>query len=157
MKTLLTPVQVLRHAFGGGEYLPPETIAEADIAAAEQRYLLPVLGTALYEELLAGEHAAFTADYLAPALARFTRLLVQPRLDLRTGRIGTLAPESDNGTVPDETALRALRRSLRCEADALLRRAVAHLEAHAALFPAYDSDRNPLNRCTTDGGFVQIR
>lgn len=88
---------------------------------------------------------------------RFTRLLVQPRLDLRTGRIGTLAPESDNGTAPDETALRALRRSLRCEADALLRRAVAHLEAHAALFPAYDSDRNPLNRCTTDGGFVQIR
>ena len=156
MKTLLTPVQVLRHAFGGGEYLPPETITEADIAAAEERYLRPVLGAALHDRLLEGGHAAFTANYIAPALARFTRLLVQPRLDLRTGRIGTLAPESDNGSAPDKTALHALRRSLRCEANALLRRAAAYLDAHAAEFPTYDPDRNPLNRCTTDGGFVQI-
>ena len=157
MKTLLTPLQVLRHAFGEGEYLPPDTIAGADIAAAEQRYLRPVLGAALHDRLLAGDEAAFTAEYLAPALARFTRLLIQPRLDLRTARTGTLAPKDDHGTPPGEEPRRALRRSLRCEARALLRRAVAYIEAHAADFPDYDPDQNPLNRCTTDGGFVQIR
>lgn len=44
MKTLITPLQVLRLAFGEGEYLPPESVTEADIAAAERRYLVPVIG-----------------------------------------------------------------------------------------------------------------
>ncbi len=34
MKTLITPLQVLKTAFGDGEVLPQATIAEADIAAA---------------------------------------------------------------------------------------------------------------------------
>ncbi len=35
MNTLVTPLQVLKLAFGEGEYLPPEIIAEADIAGTE--------------------------------------------------------------------------------------------------------------------------
>ena len=54
MNTLVTPLQVLKLAFGEGEYLPPEIIAEADIAGAEQRHIVPVVGRALYEKLLAG-------------------------------------------------------------------------------------------------------
>lgn len=157
MKTLLTPVQVLRLAFGAGEPLPPETLSEADIAAAESRYLRPVLGPALHDRLLEGAYAPFTADYLAPALACWTRLLVQPRLDLRTARIGTLAPRGDEGEAPSDEALRYRRRALRLQARSLLRRATAYLDAHRAEYPEYDPDRNPMNRCTTDGGFVQIR
>ena len=43
MNTLVTPLQVLKLAFGEGEYLPPEIIAEADIAGAEQRHIVPVV------------------------------------------------------------------------------------------------------------------
>ena len=50
MNTLVTPLQVLKLAFGEGEYLPPEIIAEADIAGAEQRHIVPVVGRALYEK-----------------------------------------------------------------------------------------------------------
>lgn len=157
MKTLLTPVQVLRLAFGASEPLPSETLAEADIAAAEARYLRPVLGPALHDRLLAGGYPDFTADYLAPALACWTRLLVQPRLDLRTARIGTLAPRTDDGAEPSAEALRYRLRALRRQAQTLLRRAAAYLDAHRADFPEYDPDRNPLHRCTTDGGFVQTR
>ena len=72
MNTLVTPLQVLKLAFGEGEYLPPEIIAEADIAGAEQRYIVPVVGRALYEKLLAGSYPDFRTEYLASPAALFT-------------------------------------------------------------------------------------
>ena len=149
MKTLITPLQVLRLAFGDGEQLPPETVAETDIAGAEQRHIVPVVGRALYEKLLAGSYPDFRNEYLAAPAALFTRLAIQPRLDVRTGQCGTSAP--------GETALRALRQGLRTQARTLLRRAAEHLRAHRDEFPEYDPENDILNRCTTDGGFVQIR
>ena len=89
MKTLITPLQVLRLAFGDGEQLPPETVAETDIAGAEQRHIVPVVGRALYEKLLAGSYPDFRNEYLAAPAALFTRLAIQPRLDVRTGQCGT--------------------------------------------------------------------
>ena len=65
MNTLISISQLLQFAFGSGEYLPPDALSEADITAAEQRYLLPVIGQALYEKLLAGEYATLRDDYLA--------------------------------------------------------------------------------------------
>ena len=84
MNTLVTPLQVLKLAFGEGEYLPPEIIAEADIAGAEQRHIVPVVGRALYEKLLAGSYPDFRTEYLASPAALFTRAVLQPRLDVRT-------------------------------------------------------------------------
>ena len=157
MNTLVTPLQVLKLAFGEGEYLPPEIIAEADIAGAEQRHIVPVVGRALYEKLLAGSYPDFRTEYLASPAALFTRAVLQPRLDVRTGQCGTSAPKSDTGQPADEEARRALLRTLRTEARAMLRRAALHLRTHADEFPEYNPSRDILNRCTTDGGFVQIR
>ena len=123
MNTLVTPLQVLKLAFGEGEYLPPEIIAEADIAGAEQRHIVPVVGRALYEKLLAGSYPDFRTEYLAS---------------------------------PD-TARRHLRRALLAQARTLLHRAAEHLRAHRDEFPEYDPENDIFNRCTTDGGFVQIR
>ena len=94
MNTLITPAQAVASAFTDGEYLAPEAIGEGDIAAAEQRYIVPVIGRAFHEKLLAGLHAGFTAEYLAAPVALFTRIAVQPRLDIRTGQCGTVAPKS---------------------------------------------------------------
>lgn len=157
MNTLISTSQLLQFAFGNGEYLPPDTFSEADITAAEERYLVPVIGPALYEKLLAGEYAELRDNYLARPLALFTRLALQPRLDIRTGQCGTTAPKSSWGEPADEEALRRQCRALRSQARTLLRRAVAYLETHPGEFPEYLPDKNILNRCTTDGGFVQIR
>lgn len=157
MNTLITPLQVLRLAFGEGEYLPPETVTEADIAAAEQRYLVPVIGQALYEKLLDGSHADFRTEYLAAPAALFTRLALQPRLDIRTGQCGTTAPKTACGQPADKTALRELQRALRAQARTLLRRAAGHLRTHRKEFPEYAPEKDILERCSTDGGFVQIR
>ena len=150
MNTLITPAQAVALAFADGEYLAPESVTQSDIAAAEQRYLVPVIGRLLYEKLLSGSHAGFTTEYLAAPAALFTRIALQPRLDVRTGQCGTVAPKS-------AAYLRELQRSLRRQARTLLRRAAEHLETHAAEFPEYDPHKNILNRCTTDGNFVQTR
>ena len=56
-----------------------------------------------------------------------------------------------------EALLPIVSASLRSEARTLLRRAVAYLDSHRREFPEYLPEKNILNRCTTDGGFVQIR
>ena len=157
MNTLVTPLQVLKLAFGEGEYLPPEIIAEADIAGAEQRHIVPVVGRALYEKLLAGSYPDFRTEYLASPAALFTRAVLQPRLDVRAGQCGPVAFKSAAYQPAGTQALRELQRSLRRQARTLLRRAAEHLETHAAEFPEYDPHKNILNRCTTDGNFVQTR
>lgn len=156
MKTLITPSEALRRAFGD-EYLPPETLAEADITAAEERYLAPVLGPALHEKLLAGGYPSFVADYLAAPVALFTRALIQPRLDIRTDRGGATAPSTAYARPADAEARRRQRRALLAEARILLRRAARHLADHRDAFPEYDPDNDPLNRCSLDGHLVQTR
>ena len=157
MNTLITPAQAVASAFTDGEYLAPEAIGEGDIAAAEQRYIVPVIGRAFHEKLLAGLHAGFTAEYLAAPVALFTRIAVQPRLDIRTGQCGTTAPKSAYAQPAGDTARRHLRRALLAQARTLLHRAAEHLRAHRDEFPEYDPENDIFNRCTTDGGFVQIR
>lgn len=157
MKTLITPAQVIALAFADGEYLPPQSVTEADIAAAEQRHLAPIVGTALYEKLLLGGYAAFAEEYLAPAIALCTRLSIQPRLDIRTGGCGTVAPRSSAYQPASEATLARLQKSLRTQAQTLLRRASDHLDAHSDEFPEYNPRANILKRCSTDGNLVQIR
>lgn len=155
MKTLISPNRVIRLAFGDGEQLPAGGIAPADIAAAEARHLVPVIGRALHEKLLAGGYPELVDDYLAAPLALFTRAAVQPRLDLRTGRCGTTVADPDDARPAATEALHRLVRSLRGEARTLLRRAARHLAAENRHYPEYVDRSNILQRCTTDGGLVQ--
>ena len=157
MTTLITPSQVLRLAFGPGEYLTPESVATAAIEAAEERYLIPVIGRRLHARLRTGAAADFTRDYLAAAVALFTRAMIQPRLDIRTDRSGTTAPRTAAAEPADPKACRRLQRALRTQGRTLLRRAAARLETLREEFPEYDPRDNIFNRCSTDGGFVQIR
>ena len=156
MNTLISPIQVVRLAFAPDGALPPDAVTEADIAAAEQRYLIPVLGRALHERLMTDNDRSFVDHYLAAPLALFTRLLIQPRIDLRTGRTGTTAPHPDGASAASAEARRQLCRSLRSEARSLLRRAVARIEEAPEAFPEYEPSRNILRHCSLDGKLVQV-
>lgn len=155
MKTLISPTRVLTLAFGDGEQLPAGSVTAADIAAAEERYLVPVVGRALHERLLAGLYPELTADYLAAPLALLTRAAIQPRLDLRTGRCGSTVAAPDGAEPADTPTRRRLVQSLRREARALLRRASRHLRAENHRYPEYVAAADITSRCTTDGGIVQ--
>ncbi|MBR3847123.1 MAG: hypothetical protein IKM37_06175 [Alistipes sp.] len=156
MTTLITPQEVLQRGFAGIAPLSPEMVTSADILAAEERYLIPAIGPALHARLLQGNDASFVADYLAAPLALFTRLLIQPRLQLLTTRIGVLEPSTDQGSAAKTASLNRLQQSLRSEASTLLRRAIRYLEAHASEYPEYDPHQNILNRCTIHGNHLQI-
>lgn len=156
MKTLITPLQAVALAFGDGEYVAPEALTEADIAAAEQRYIVPVIGRNLHERLAEGAYADFTADYLAPPLALWTRVLVQPLLDVRTGQCGTVAPKPEGGEPATDAQSLRLMRALRTKARTLLRRAAEHLAENAAAFPEYDPRNDITKRCSIHGTYIQV-
>lgn len=157
MQTLITPAAVVEHAFGDGEYIAPEAVPEAAIVAAQESYVRPVTGDALFARLLAGDHADFTREYLAAPLALYVRHLLAPQFDLRHGPCGTVqpplgqlhpgvrhgAPAQPERPAPQRTAPVAAR----------IRPPRFPPCAVPALRPAADA----LKRCSTDGGFVQIR
>lgn len=156
MKTLITPAEAVRLAFAEGGYLPAETITEADIAAAEERWIVPIVGCKLHGRLLEGAYADFTNDCLAVPTALCTRLLVQPLLDARTGAGGAIVPRSEHYEPADAERRRMLRRTLRAKARTLLARAAARLNAEARSFPEYDPSENILTRCRIHGNLIQI-
>lgn len=157
MKTLLTPAEVVSTAFGEGEYMPETAVSSADIAAAESRHLIPVTGHRLWQALIDGRYPDLRDDYAAPAAAMFTRVELQPLLDIRTGRFGAAAPSTSCWKPAERKQILDARRALRRRARALLHRLSDRLDECAAEIPEYDPRENILNRCSTDGGFVQIR
>ena len=156
MKTIISPAEAVALAWGTGEYMPPEAISESDIAAAQRRYIEPVIGRPLAEALAAGRYEELRAEYAAPALAMFVRLAVQPSLDIRTGCAGSVVQSGAYADPAGSEARAAAMRSLRRRGGALLRRLSERLDASPAAYPEYAPERNVLKRCSTDGGIVQI-
>lgn len=155
MQTLINSDTVVERAFRDGEYIPPSTIDETTIVAAQESYIRPMTGDALYEALLGGAHSEFVEEYLAAPLALYVRYLLAPQLDILHGQAGTIQLRSDNFTAATEEAMQRSRRTLLKNARRLLRRASDYLEQHAGEFPDYDPMSNILNRCSIDGEFVQ--
>lgn len=157
MKTLISKEEAIEAGFADAEYMPPEAIAQSDIALAERRYILPVIGRKLYERLLEGGYAPFVQEYVAPALAACVRIAVQPLLTARCGACGVVVPSGEGIEAADGQLRAELMRSLRRRAHELVTRMSEHLQAHAAEYPEYDPDKNILNRCTIYGDIIAIR
>lgn len=156
MKNIITPSEAVALAWGAGEYMSPGAVSEADIAAVERRYLIPVIGSELAVALAGGRYAELRSDYAAPALAMFVRVSVQPSLDIRTGQAGSVVQSGSYVDPAGSEARASSLRSLRRRAGALLRRLSDKLDSERASYPEYDPDRNILKRCSTDGGIAQI-
>ena len=157
MKNLITNEQVISLAFGDGEYLSPEVILDSDIASAASRYIVPVVGTELYQALLDGSHATLLDDFVAPALAMAVRTMIQPALNVRTGQLGLQISSSLRADSSTKTAMQTLQKSLRVRRQMLLKRLSTHLKTHASEYPTYNPDNDILQKCSINGGFIQIR
>lgn len=158
MKTLLTAHQVLDLAFAAGEHLPPEALTRAMIAAAEERYVRPLVGDSLYQDLLAGAHEAFSADYIRPLAALGVKRLLLPQLKLRPALCGVVEPKAQGWQAASEESLEAADRALALEIEALSRRLHKELERRHAEgeLEAYRPEENIRNRCRNHGGLFQI-
>jgi hypothetical protein len=154
-KSIITSTEVLAIAFSDGEYIPAEAIAEADIVAATERWVTPVVGSALLEKVAQGDYAELR-DYLSTAIAFHTRLMVQPRLNASTSLLGLTVGGGSSRRASDEGLRRELMRSLRTRARQALRALSEYLEQNKASYKEYNAKENILKKCCCDGGFVQI-
>ena len=156
MKNLITTKQVISLAFGDGDYIPAEVVGEADIALAQHRYIVPILGSALCEAALGGAYADLVNDYIAPALAFAVRVLIQPALNVRCGQTGLVAPSTPVSEAATSSAAQVLQRSLERRRDGLLKRLSDHLAEQAELYAEYNPKADAQQKCQTYGGFIQI-
>ena len=145
MNTILTPSQIYSLIFSAEESYNPSAVRESDIAIAESRYLLPIVGESLYNALLEGEYGELCSDYVAPMLGAWTRYIVEPLLAERCGF-------GHGATVADAELLARLKLMAMSHS----RRLSDYLNAHAEEFPEYNPIDNPLNHCSIDGNIVQI-
>ena len=157
MKNLITNEQVIKLAFSDGEYVSPEVVLDSDIASAADRYIVPIVGTELYEEMLGGSHTTLLDDYVAPALAMAVRTMIQPSLNVRTGELGLYIPSSARSDTAIKTAVHTLHKSLRLRRQSLLKRLSNYLKRNASEFASYDAGNDIMQRCSINGGYVQVR
>ena len=156
MKSIIDSNEVIAIAFGEADHLSCEAVSEADIMVASDRYLRPILGQKLIDALIEGKYSDLVDDYVAPALAYAVRMVVQPAINLRLGDSGLFSPKTDSSQRPDREAVEGLQRSIRVRARQLLRRLSDYVECNASKFKEYESCENIFNRCSIDGGFVQV-
>jgi hypothetical protein len=155
MKPLITPARVAQIAFRAPDHIATEAISEAAIVAAQQRFVRPTVGDALYEALCRGHHPALVAEYLAPPLALYVKAAMLPLLAVQAGMAGVVELQSKSLTRAGDDKIRVAVRRLMAEADVLLRRALDHIEAMGAeTYPEYDPSLNILNSCAIAGGMV---
>ena len=145
MNTILTPSQIYSLIFSAEEGYNSSAVRESDIAIAESRYLLPIVGERLYNALLEGEYGELCSDYIAPMLGAWTRYIVEPLLAERCGF-------GHGATVADAELLARLKLMAMSHS----RRLSDYLNAHAEEFAEYNPIDNPLNHCSIDGNIVQI-
>lgn len=155
MQNLITNEQVISLAFGDGEYISPSVILASDIASATHRYILPIVGEELYEEMLNGSHPTLFKDYVAPALAMAVRTMIQPALNVRTGQAGLHIPSSARADTSTKGVTNALHKSLRLRRQTLLRRLSDYLKEHTVQFTSYNADADIMQKCRINGGYVQ--
>ena len=101
MNTLITPAQALRRAFTPDEPLPPATIDEAAVAAAEHRYIVPVIGKATEIEIQAKEMLRMR-EWLENTLAKHTgRDIEKIRKDIEVDTFLTAQEAKEYGIVDE--------------------------------------------------------
>lgn len=155
-KSIISPAEVIATAFADGGYLAPEAISEADIISATDRWVRPVVGQALLDAVAEGKYGELKENYLIPAVAYYTRFLVQPRLNSATSGLGLTVANGSAHKAADRSAREELQRALKVSARAALRRLSDYLDEQKEQFAEYDAKKNILHHCCLEGGFVNV-
>ena len=137
-------------AFSTEEPYSASVITETDIAEAESRYLMPVVGEELYN--VVAKYSTLKSEYVEPMVAAWVRYIVE--LHLATRCCTCYAEGRVTEAVNDHTE--CVLRALREKAVALTRRLSDHLNSHSVDYVEYNPKTNPLNRCFIYGNIVQV-
>lgn len=142
------------------DYLKKQTPITANVDVAEiypflteaqERYVKDVLGSKLYDRLIAGATASnLTADeytlidYIKPMLANYTAFDALPFISIKLRNKGTLKSSGADMTNADLAELRYLRNEIKDKAEYYLTRLQDYLCKHGNLYSQYISPENPI-------------
>ena len=90
MQNLISPDEVVASAFAPLDHITPEQISPLTIAVAQERFIVPVLGEKMVAAMLEGSYSELVDEWVAPALALYTRVLMMPMLAMRAGAAGVV-------------------------------------------------------------------
>lgn len=155
-KLLITPEQVVELAFGCDcdKHLVTD-IGEPTIMAAESKFVVPVFGAEMVEQMRSGSYAELVECYLRPALALYVKYLALPTLAIKVGTAGVVTYTGEGFEPSDEQAVKKLLRRTKADADALIDRAVAVVEAAPSnSYPLYNPAHNIRHRVNISSGIV---
>ena len=154
MKTLITPAEVSALCFGGDSNITAGFITDSVIIAAQRKYVFPVLGEGLWAAIEQERYARLVSDYIKPALALYVKYLVLPSISSQTGMLGVVRYGGQNFSGADSQNFVRLLKSVKTEADALLKVCSEHIESSNAAYPEYNPEQNVLNSVAITGGVV---
>jgi hypothetical protein len=156
MKNIISISELHSIAFCDGGYIPQDVISESDIMTATERWVIPITGRKLMEAVAQGKYPELRQEYIAPTIALYTRVLVQPRLNAMSGVGGLTTAGGSQRKAAEESLRKEYQSAIRSKARALLRALSEELNRKAKEIAEYDPKENILNRCCCDGGFVQV-
>ena len=102
------------------------------------------MGEELLQAVGKGRYSELSEGYIKPAIALYTRYIVQPRLNAATSQLGLSVPAGSHRKAADEKARKELMQALLKRARAALKRLSQQLERQAAEIPEYRSAENIL-------------
>jgi|TARA_R100000482_G_scaffold25825_1_gene7939 hypothetical protein len=127
------------------------------ILLAQDRYILPVLGTDLFEKLKtevegtpAGNYETLLKDYVQKCLCQFTLATLYPVLRLRAVRHSVVQMDNEQGTSVSFDDIEPLISSALDMGEFYRERLIDYLTENSSLFPEYSSntgaDMSPTTR-----------
>tara|TARA_R100001594_G_scaffold100633_1_gene135262 strand:+ start:7435 stop:7911 length:477 start_codon:yes stop_codon:yes gene_type:complete len=115
---------------------------------AQDRYILPVLGTDLYNKLisdiqgssLAGAYLTLLQTYIQPALVQFSYATVLPFLRLRMVNNSIVTMTSEQGSSVSHSDLKPLINASMDHAEFMRQRLIDYISNNTSSFPEYSSN-----------------
>ena len=155
-RPMISPREVIEIAFGSTERVREDMIGEIRLELAQRKFLRPALGR-LYEAVENGAYPELRNGYLKAPLALYIKYLIMPELAAQATAQGIVQYKNEHMAPAPATGLGAARRRVRSDAQALLARAIDHIEAHRAEYPEYDPVRDRPARTSVCGGIILPR
>lgn len=132
------------------------------LGTAQELHIQPVLGTALYERLMAGVTAGNLTpeettliEMVRPALAYYTLAVALPFVSTQIRNAGVVKTKSDTIEPATKAEVDALKAATENMADFYVQRVLKYLCANSSSFPLYSTSDDMVPSTTTNysGGF----
>ena len=134
------------------------------ILMAQDRYILPVLGTDLYDKLisdiqgssLAGDYLTLLQTYIQPALVQFSFSVVLPFLRLRFVNNSVVTMDSEQGSSVSHEDLKPLINASMDQGEFLRERLIDYIQNNTSSFSEYSSNTGSDLQPTTQNYYAGL-